>query len=117
MEVKTIDVQGFSNTHGGNPYYAGYVCINFGMPDEKYYYMPYQWGTRDCYLDTAARLLCHAEILPLKKYEMGGVQPLWDYCREHGIILRKNVQPAPLHKLKEYTELANLHHPQITGIW
>ena len=57
IAVKTVDINAFQwfDKVNGNSYFAGTVCINYGMPTEKNIKMPFQYGYGDHYKDIAVK--------------------------------------------------------------
>ena len=90
MRIKTIDVnaKGWFDKTYGNSYFAGTVCINFGMKSQKSYNMPFQYGYGDFYLQGARDLLVKQKVI--KTIEP--MTSLWKYCDDHKIILRHSIQ-------------------------
>lgn len=92
--LKTIDIQAYEwfDKVNGNSYFAAIVTTNFGLPDEKQVKLPFQYGYGDHYIDVAKRELHEQGLITLEKYDHGGMEPLWQYCRDNGIILRTSKQ-------------------------
>jgi hypothetical protein len=84
-QVKTIDInckQWFDKVNG-NSYFAGSITLNFGQPDAITLNMPFQYGYGDFYKYEAL------ETLQVLGYIT--VTHTAD-LREHGIIVRSNIQ-------------------------
>ena len=89
-EVKTIDLkakQWFDKVNG-NSYFSAQATINFGMPDEKTVYIPFQYGYGDHYKTVAFEQLQNDGILPNDTT----IYSPWRYCEENNIILRYSKQ-------------------------
>ncbi len=81
IQVKTIDIQAkeWFDKVNGNSYFSGVITVNFGMPDERTFKMPFQYGYGEQYLQEAKALLfCIGYIHTKSSHEL----------REQGIILR-----------------------------
>lgn len=89
MKVKTIDVQAkeWFDKINGNSYFSGEIIVNFAMPNEKRFKMPFQYGYGEQYIQEAgARLVEHNMIS--KNHN----EPLWCYCDKNNIPLRTSKQ-------------------------
>lgn len=84
-QVKTIDINALEwfDKVNGNSYFAGYVTINYGQLDAQKINMPFQYGYGDSYQ--------YAAIKALKEAGHVDANHLHD-LREHGIIVRSNIQ-------------------------
>jgi len=85
-EVKTIDVncmEWFDKVNG-NSYFAGRVTVNFGMPDESTFFMPFQYGYGDQYAQEAKKELVERGFISPEI----GYYGIERFCRENGIIYR-----------------------------
>lgn len=87
--IKTIDVNALEwfDKVNGNSYFAGTVIINYGLPDQKGFKMPFQYGYEDFYVDVAGDLLQKNGFINLKTDSKYNIR-LWQYCRDNNIILR-----------------------------
>lgn len=88
IEIKTIDVQAkqwFDKTYG-NTYSAVQTTLNFGMPDQTRLFTIWQSGSHWEQMAMETLRATFPEIDPDKQ------NPLWKYCQDNGIILRRNVQ-------------------------
>jgi hypothetical protein len=85
LQVQTIDInakQWFDKVNG-NSYFSGYVTINYGLPDEINYFMPFQYGYGDFYIYKALDML----------ERLGHItETNTATLRAIGIILRSNIQ-------------------------
>jgi len=95
MNIKTIDINALEwfDKINGNSYFAGNIILNYGLPDEKHYIMPYEYGYGEHYIDGAFSLLIKINVISdHEKYSNGGQEAIWKYCQRKGIILRTNKQ-------------------------
>ena len=95
MKITTIDIQAkqWFDKVNGNSYFAGNICLNYGMEDEKNVKMNYQYGYGDHYIDVAFDTLENEGIITdREKYSNGSKEQLWKYCNDKKIILRKSKQ-------------------------
>lgn len=88
-KIKTIDVQAkeWHDKVNGNSYFAGKVIVNYQLPDEQTFVMPFQYGYEEQYLFEAGTVLERAGVFPSDR--LGSVTR---YCRENGIILRHSIE-------------------------
>lgn len=110
-KINTIDVIALEwrDKINGNSYFAGTVTVNFALPDERTYYMPFQYGYGDHYQDMAFALLREVgEITDMKRHENGMWTSRWEWAKENGVIVRytkhekcKNSELKPFTKLAE----------------
>lgn len=96
LQVKTIDLKAkeWFDRINGNSYFSAQATINFGMPDEKTVYIPFQYGYGDQYLSTAAHQLQTAGLLPQDEIIYGFTR----WCRENDIELRYSKQDKCLQR-------------------
>lgn len=94
-KIKTIDVQAkeWRDKINGNSYFAGTVTVNYQLPGEKVFTMPFQYGGGESYLHEAGSVLRDAGYA--MPYPIGSITR---FCRESGIILRHNIQKNCLKK-------------------
>lgn len=83
--VKTIDIQAkeWFDKVNGNSYFAGLITVNFGMPDEQQFNMPFQYGYGSQYQQEAFKVLKEKGLV------------LSDHSadiRNDGIIVRSSIQ-------------------------
>jgi hypothetical protein len=94
--VQTIDIQAkeWFDKINGNSYFAGLITVNFGMPTEKRYTMPFQYGYGSQYEQEAREILINKGLIPTKdSYEL----------RQSGIIIRSSIQRnCKKRELKEF---------------
>lgn len=100
MKISTIDVNAkeWFDRLNGNAYFSAKISLNYGMPDEVNLVIPFEYGYGDHYLDIANALLQDKGYIPFNRQESGLRYPLWQYCRDNSIILRKNKKENCLKK-------------------
>lgn len=84
-KISTIDINALEwfDKVNGNSYFAGTVTVDYGMPNEQTFKMPYQYGYGNQYEQEAKEILFNAGLIPVKSlYEL----------RELGVIIRSNIQ-------------------------
>lgn len=90
--TKTIDVnclEWFDKVNG-NSYFAGTIIVNYGMPDEFKFHMPFQYGYGSQYEQEAkAELQKRGYLSGLK--DADSYYPLSTIARENGIIYRSQI--------------------------
>jgi len=85
LQVQTIDINAkewFDRTYG-NSYFAGYVTINYGLPNAITLNMPFHYGYGDYYQQYAGEML--------KKAGYTNEDKLYK-LKEAGVIVRANIQ-------------------------
>lgn len=95
MKIKTIDINALEwfDKVNGNSYFAGTITVNYGLPTEKTYKMPFQYGYGDHYKDMAFQKLEQAKVLRgVIHHENGSNEGLWQYAQRHKIIVRASKQ-------------------------
>ena len=87
--MKTIDINAkeWFDKANGNSYFSAEVTVDFGTNTEKNFFVPFQYGYGDHYIDMAKELLEKNDIIKVKEREQ-----LWNYCQENDIILRTSKQ-------------------------
>ena len=104
--MKTLDInfKEWFDKVNGNSYCAGEVVIDYGMDSEKTFNCPFEYGYGNYYEQRAEQCLRENGIL---KQDIGGLH-LNYYCRDHGIIVRSNIQRGCLKReLKQYDVVNN----------
>ena len=94
-KIKTIDVNAkeWFDKVNGNSYFAGTVCINFGMKNQVNINMPFTYGYGSYYEQEAMNVLISNKIVKdAESYSSGGAECLWRYCERHKIIYRHSIQ-------------------------
>ena len=93
MKIKTIDINCLEwfDKINGNSYLAGTITVNFGMKTSKQFNLKFQYGYGDHYINAAHELLVNKKVVPELKHNNGIRYPLWRYCRENNVILRKSI--------------------------
>ena len=86
--MQTLDVIAKEYRHKafGNSYFSAQVTIDFGLKTEKTYYLPFQYGYEETYLQETKAFLVKSGILA------SGSGCLSVICRDNGIILRYGKQ-------------------------
>jgi len=88
LSIKTIDIQAkeWFDRINGNSYFAGIITVDFGMPTEKQFKMPFQYGYGSQYEQEAFTILRQNNLLPDK---VNGYTP---NLKDFGIVVRSNIQ-------------------------
>ena len=86
QKIKTIDLKAkeWFDKINANSYFSAQVTVNFGMPNEKTIYIPFQYGYGDHYHTRAAHQLQIDGILP----ENETIYNFTRWCKENNIQLR-----------------------------
>lgn len=94
--IKTLDINARSwfDKINGNSYFSGQIVINYGLENEKRFFMPFQYGYGDQYIWEALSTLKRENILP--EYIVTPHQ-----LQEAGTIIRYNKQKALKRELKQ----------------
>lgn len=84
-DVKTIDINAkeWFDRVNGNSYFAGTVTVNYGMPDQKEFIMPFQYGYGSQYEYEALITLKNEGLIPEISFH-----ELW----ERGVVVRRHKQ-------------------------
>lgn len=99
IAVKTVDINAFQwfDKINGNSYFAGTVCVNFGLPNQLNFNMPFQYGYGDSYQYEALKVLKEHKLTIDED-----INHLW-HLRENGVILRTNkITGCKKRELKEF---------------
>lgn len=86
MTIKTIDItakEWFDKT-AGNSYFSARVTINFGMPDQRTLFLPFQYGYGEQYIHASAKELQKQGLIADKDEAL----VFWRYAEEHEVIMR-----------------------------
>jgi hypothetical protein len=85
-KIKTIDVNALDwfDKINGNSYFAGTVCINYGMKTQINLVMPFQYGYESHYETEAMTVLIKKGYIK----DADRNESLWRYCERKGIIYR-----------------------------
>lgn len=93
--LKTIDINALEwfDKVNGNSYFAGTVTVNYGMPDEQTFNMPFQYGYGSQYEQEAFKVLAEAGLTGYNDWGKNNRQP-WgtSTLREKGVIVRSHIQ-------------------------
>jgi hypothetical protein len=86
-DIKTIDITAkeWFDKVNGNSYFSAQVTLNYGLPNVKTIYLPFQYGYGDHAVDMSMRALVIQGIIKTNDRTR-----LWRYCEENNIILRHN---------------------------
>lgn len=90
MKTKQIDIQAkeWFDRVNGNSYFSANVTVNFGLPDQFEFYIPFEGGYDDHYVTIATQQLETRGYLPgFIHHENGSTERLWHYCERNGIKL------------------------------
>lgn len=92
QEIKTIDVncKEWRDKTYGNTYYSARVTINYGMPNERGYCIPFQYGYSGASSEVAKKLFPESYV------------SLRMECERRGIILRENTVQAKKKETEEW---------------
>ena len=88
MKIKTIDViaKEWLDKINGNSYFSMNITINYGMKNEKSFFVPMQYGYGDHYREMAFSQLQERKLIPedkkLRSYRKS------EYYEKHNIIVR-----------------------------
>ena len=101
--MKTIDIQAkeWFDKVNGNSYFAGSVTVDYGMPTQQIFNMPFQYGYGDHYRDIAYRLLQSKGVIK----DATEREQLWQYAERNNIIVRYSMQrKCKQRELKAFNE-------------
>lgn len=93
MNIKTIDVNAkeWRDRTYGNSYFSAVVVINYRMEGSASFKIPFQYGYGDHFIDIANQELHKRGYISNPRRGVHQIrEPLWQYCEDHGIILRTN---------------------------
>jgi hypothetical protein len=88
--VKSIDISAYQwfDKVNGNSYFAGKICVNFTYKNQRDFVMNFQYGYGDQYIQAALDLLLsNGYFENFKKYDNGGNEGLFQYCKRNNIVL------------------------------
>ncbi len=71
----------------GNTYHDAEIIVHGSGKTVLQHRTSYDLGYGEGYVQSAAEWLESQGIIKLERYSNGGVQPLWQYCQDHGIKL------------------------------
>ena len=88
-KIKTIDIRAkeWFDRINGNSYFSAIVTVNYQLPSEQSIKILFQYGYDDHYIQSACEHLIKKGLINTDEYI-----PLWRYCQENNIILRKSIQ-------------------------
>ena len=87
-KIKIIDIvaREWVDRVNGNSYFSAFVTVNFGMPSEANFYLPFQYGYGTQYETEVRKVLVkHGYLKNLRNHSCYALSRL---CRDNGIILR-----------------------------
>ena len=84
MKIKTIDViaKEWFDKINGNSYFSMNITINYGMKNEKSFFVPMQYGYGDQYRHEAFKELQKRKLMPFQESNLS----YWRYYEENNII-------------------------------
>ena len=85
-KIRTIDINAkeWFDKVNGNSYFSAHICINYGTGTQRNYFIPFQYGYGNHYIDMAK-----SELIKQGEIKINNpMDALWSYCNEHKIILR-----------------------------
>jgi hypothetical protein len=84
-KIKTLDINGkeWFDKVNGNSYFSAQVVINYGMPNAKIIFLPFQYGYGDHYKYMAVEELNKMKLIS-EKYP--------NELQDNGVIIRANMQ-------------------------
>lgn len=87
LHIQTIDITAkeWFDKSAGNSYFSARVVLNFQLPGELSFELPFQYGYGDHYKDMVMR-----ELINRKLISADDRTALWRYCDENNIVLRCN---------------------------
>jgi hypothetical protein len=85
MKINTVDINAkeWFDRINGNSYYAGSIILNFGQDNQIQFFMPFDYGYGDYYIQKAMQILNDSGHISVK---------YTSELRDLGIILRTNMQ-------------------------
>ena len=88
-KIRTIDIQGkgYRDRACGTTYMSGIITVNFCMEGERTYYLHFEQGCNESYLEqrTLAKLI---EVGEIKEQYYS----LWEFCDKKKVIKRTSLQ-------------------------
>jgi hypothetical protein len=83
--MKTLDIQAktWFDKINGNSYFAGIVTIDYQLPTETTYHMPFQYGYRSQYEQEALNILKREGVIDSET-------TLYDLAEKQGVAIRSN---------------------------
>lgn len=93
MKPKLIVIIGRRWVHKGpgNTYHDAEIIVHGSGKKVIHHRTSMDYGYGDGYLQTACEWLVAAKVVSLTRHANGALQPLWQYCRDHGIKLITSV--------------------------
>jgi hypothetical protein len=84
MKIETIDITAheYFDKINGNTYFNANIYINYNSPDAVKIHIPFEYGHSNQYIQAA--------LIKLNKLNyINTERPLWEYCKENNIALRR----------------------------
>lgn len=100
--IQVIGYEWFDKING-NSYCSARVYVN----DELVGYVPSQYGHGGAYVQYAAEVLNEAGIVTMERSPFGGLEMLWQYCRDRDIELLKGIGDRLKRDVKAWGERDN----------
>ena len=90
MDIKTVDVKikEWFDKKNGNSYFAGKIIVNYGLKNEQYIKISFQYGYDNQFEYIAFEELKRHGYIP---YNITACY--WRYYRDNNIIYRYSIQP------------------------
>ncbi len=87
--IKTIDIQAkeWWDKTNGNSYFSAQITVNFGLDDQKTYWLPFQYGYGDHYTYAAKQALVKLGVI-----DADDRTGLWAWCKGNSVIYRYSKQ-------------------------
>ena len=94
--IKTLDINAkeWFDRINGNSYFSGQIIVNYGLTDEKRFFMPFQYGYGDSFQWQALKNLQEIGLLA------NDISHFWQ-LRDKGIRIRTSKRKALKRELKE----------------
>lgn len=89
IDIKTIDITAkeWFDKVNGNSYFSAHVVINWQLPGQTMFKIPFRYGYGDHYKEIAMQELLKRKLIPGHDSDAFR-QALWRYCDDNKIILR-----------------------------
>lgn len=85
--MKTLDITAreWFDKVNGNSYFSAEITTDYGTPEQKTYFLPFQYGYGNQY-ETEAKAI----LTEFNRISASNGQNLYTYCQENKIIYRTN---------------------------
>lgn len=103
IKVRTIDIHAkeWFDKVNGNSYFAAHVTLNYGLPGETTFNIPFKYGYGDYYVQASTKMLQEKGVIKTIDNNKTFVS-LRQMCHEHGIVLRASKSEAKQKEVKEW---------------